>query len=258
MTTLFALEKRAAHEASALHRIPFTRLVRVEWAKATDTRAARLLLALVGLATTLIVLVAVLKPSSFDQTYKSYLEVASMPQVILLPLVAILMFTGEWSQRSIMTTFTQEPQRLRVVYAKLSVSLMLGCGSAIFGGAITAAGIALARASGRTLEGSLSIGDIAGYFVYIVLNALGGVAVGALLQNSAAAIGAYFVLNPAAALLGEVSKPVNDWIDTETIWTWILHNEWTGHVPQILFSMALWVGVPLAAGVVRTLRRDVG
>ena len=31
--------------------IPFSRLVRVEWAKATDTRAARWLLALVALST---------------------------------------------------------------------------------------------------------------------------------------------------------------------------------------------------------------
>jgi ABC-2 type transport system permease protein len=215
------------------------------------------LLALVGLATTLLMLVAVLKPSSFDQTYKSYLEVASLPQLALLPLVAILMFTGEWSQRSIMTTFTQEPRRLRVVYAKLSVSLILAGGSVIFGGVVTAAGIGLAKVIGRTLEGSLSIGDIAGYFLAIVLNVLGGVAIGALLQNSASAMATYFVLNPAAALLGKVSTLVRDWIDTATTWNWILHNEWTGHAPQILFSIALWVGVPLAAGVVRTLRRNI-
>ena len=39
-----------AAPSSALGPIPFSRLVRVEWAKATDTRAARWLLALVALA----------------------------------------------------------------------------------------------------------------------------------------------------------------------------------------------------------------
>ena len=53
--------------------IPFPRLVRVEWAKATDTRAARWLLALVALSTAGMMLVPVLAPTSFDQTYASYL-----------------------------------------------------------------------------------------------------------------------------------------------------------------------------------------
>ena len=238
--------------------IPFARLVRVEWAKATDTRSARWLLALLALSTAGMMLVPVLVPTSFDQTYASYLEVASIGQVILLPVVAILMFTGEWSQRSVMTTFTQEPRRIRVLNAKLAVSLLLGGGAAVFGGVVTAAGLGLAAASGRALEANLSVGAITGYLLYLLLNVLGGVAFGALLQNSAVAIAAYFTLNPAVALLGTVSTLVADWIDTATTWTWVLENDWAGHVPQISFSIVFWVAVPLAAGVVRTIRRDVG
>lgn len=238
--------------------VPFSRLVRVEWAKATDTRAARWLLALLALSTVGMMLVPVLVPTSFDQTYASYLQVASIGQVILLPVVAILIFTGEWSQRSVMTTFTQEPRRIRVLNAKLAVSLMLGGGAAVFGGVVTAAGLGLAAASGRVLEANLSIGAIAGYLLYVLLNVLGGVAFGALLQNSALAIAAYFTVNPAVALLGTVSTLVGDWIDTETTWTWVLENDWGGHVPRISVSVLLWVAIPLAAGFVRTLRRDVG
>ena len=58
--------------------IPFSRLVRVEWAKATDTRAARWLLALVALSTAGMMLVPVLAPTTFDQTYASYLRVAAL------------------------------------------------------------------------------------------------------------------------------------------------------------------------------------
>lgn len=238
--------------------IPFSRLVRVEWAKATDTRAARWLLALLALSIAGMMLVPVLVPASFDQTYASYLEVASIGQVILLPVVAILMFTGEWSQRSVMTTFTQEPRRIRVLNAKLAVSMVLGGGAAVFGGVVTAAGLGLAAASGRALEANLSVGAITGYLLYLLLNVLGGVAFGALLQNSAVAIAAYFTLNPAVALLGTVSTLVADWIDTATTWTWVLENDWGGHVPRISVSVLLWVAIPLAAGFVRTLRRDVG
>ncbi len=69
--------------ASTRHRRPpdpsrSARLVRVEWAKATDTRAARWLLALVALSTAGMMLVPVLAPTTFDQTYASYLRVAAL------------------------------------------------------------------------------------------------------------------------------------------------------------------------------------
>ena len=237
--------------------IPFSRLVRVEWDKATDTRAARWLLALVALLTAGIMLAPILAPKRFDQTYTSYLDVASIAQVLLLPVVGILMFTGEWSQRTVMATFTQEPRRIRVLKAKLTAALVLGAVSAVFGGLVTAAGLGVAAASGRTLEGTLSVGDIIGYLLYVLLNVLGGAAFGALVQSSAIAIAAYFVLNPAVALLGTASTLIDHWIDTETTWNWVRWNEWGGHVPQISVSVLFWVVIPLAAGVVRTLRRDV-
>ena len=237
--------------------ITFSRLVRVEWAKATDTRTARWLLALVALSTAGIMLVPVVSPTTFDQTYNSYLRVASFGLNILLPVVAILLFTGEWSHRSVMTTFTQEPRRIRVLNAKLAVSMVLGGGGAVFGGVAAAAGVGLASASGRTLEANLTVGAITSYLLYVLLNVLAAVALGALLQNSAAAIAASFALPAAVALLGTASTLL-DWIDMATAWKWMLENDWAGHVPQISFSIVFWVAVPLAAGVVRTIRRDVG
>lgn len=237
--------------------IPFSRLVRVEWAKATDTRAARWLLALVALSTIGMMLVPVLAPTTFDQTYTSYLRVATFGLTILLPVVAILLFTGEWSQRGVFTTFTQEPRRIRVVNAKLAVSLLMGGGAAVFGGVVTAAGLGLASASGRALEANLTAGAVTGYLLFVLLNVFAGVALGALLQSSAIAIAACFALPAAFALLGAASKLVADWIDMSTTFNWVLKNDWGGHVPQISVSVLFWVAVPLAAGVVRTMRRDV-
>ena len=53
-----------AAPSSALGAIPFPRLVRVELAKATDTRAARWLLALVALSTAAMMLAPVVAPTS--------------------------------------------------------------------------------------------------------------------------------------------------------------------------------------------------
>ena len=259
MTTSLSLRTSGVDPAPlAPGPIPFSRLVRVEWAKATDTRAARWLLALVALSTAGMVLVPVLAPTTFDQSSASYLRVAAFGLTILLPVVAILTFTGEWSQRSVMITFTQEPRRLRVLNAKLAVSLLLGGGGAAFGGLVAAAGLVLAAASGRTLEADLSVGAVNGYLLFVLLNVLAAVALGALLQSSAAAIAASFALPAAFALLGTASPLVAEWIDTSTPWSWVLENDWGGHLSQISFSIVFWVVVPLAAGVVRTLRRDVG
>ena len=143
MTTSLAPGNLGIESApSAPGTIPFSRLVRVEWAKATDTRAAGWLLALVALTTAAMMLVAVLAPTTFDQTSASYLRVAALGLTILLPVVAILMLTGEWSQRSIMTTFTQEPRRIRVLNAKVAAAMALG------GGAAASAGWAPPPASG--------------------------------------------------------------------------------------------------------------
>jgi ABC-type transport system involved in multi-copper enzyme maturation permease subunit len=230
----------------------------VEWDKATDIRAARWLLALVAVSTAGVMLAPVFAPTAFDQTYASYLRVAALgPLTILLPVVAILMFTGEWSQRSVMTTFTQEPRRIRVLNAKLAVSMVLSGGAAVFGGVVTAAGLGLAAASGRALEANLTVGAVTGYLLFVLLNVLAGVALGALLQSSATAIAASFALPAAFAVLGTASTLVSDWIDMSRTWNWVLENDWAGHVPQISFSIVFWVAVPLAAGVVRTIRRDV-
>src|SRR4029078_6015849 len=97
---------------------------------------------------------------------------------------------------------------------------------------------------------------ITGYLLFLLLNVLAGVALGALLQSSATAIAACFSLHAAFAVLDTASTLVSDWIDMST-WSWGLENEWGGHVPQISVSVLFWVAVPLAAGVVRTIRSDV-
>jgi ABC-type transport system involved in multi-copper enzyme maturation permease subunit len=237
--------------------IPFGRLVRVEWGKATDTRAARWLLIAVAASTAGLMLVPMLSPSSIDQSYTSYLGFAAVALSILLPVVSILTLTSEWSQRTALATFTQEPRRMRIVTAKIIVSLMLGASAAVFGGLVTATGLGVAAASGRTLDANLNTGLLAGFLLYVVLNVMTGVALGTLVHNSAAAIVASFVLPIGFAVLGRASQWVAEWLDYPTAFTWLLTGEWSGHTSQILVSVLLWVAIPLAAGLLRTVRREI-
>ena len=259
MTTMIAPRPYTgdATPPSATAPIPFRRLVLAEWAKATDTRAARWLLALVAVSTAGMMLVPIVAPATFDQTHASYLRVAAFGLTVPLPVVTILMITGEWSQRSILTTFTQEPRRIRVVNAKLAASLLLGAAGAAFGGVVTAAGVGVAAAWGRELESDLTVGAVVGYLLYVLLNVLAGVALGVLLHSSASAIAASFVLPASVAFLGTASTLVSEWIDMSTTWSAVLEHDWAGNAPQIACSIVFWVVAPLAAGVVRTVRRDV-
>lgn len=238
--------------------IPFRRLVRVEWAKATDTRAARWLLALVGVSTVGLMLEPMLAPSRIDQTYASYLGIAAGALSILLPVVSILTLTSEWSQRTALTTFTQDPRRVRVIGAKITVSLLMSGVAALFGGVVTAAGLGVVATTGRAVEANLNGGVIAGYVLYVLLCVFMGVALGALLHNSASAIVASFVLPTAFFMLGRASKPIAEWLDVSTSFNkWLLNGEWSGHTPQILVGILLWVAIPLTIGLVRTARREI-
>lgn len=261
MTTTTATHRAsmpgADASAGSFAGIPFRRLVRVEWSKATDTRAARWLLIAVAASTVGLMLVPILSPSGDDQTYAGYLGFAALALSILLPVVAILTLTSEWSQRTALTTFAQEPRRMRVVSAKITVCLMLGTVAAAFGGLVTAAGLAGASLSGRVLVHDLDAGLCAVFLLYVVLNVMTGVALGALVHNSPAAIVASFVLPLAFGLLGRASTVIADWLDYSTAFTWVLHGEWAGHTTQILASVAIWIAIPLAAGLIRTARREI-
>jgi ABC-2 type transport system permease protein len=247
----------ADDRGTAFPSIPFGRLVRVEWGKATDTRAARWLLTAVAATTVGLMLAPLLSASSIEQSYTSYLGFAAVALSILLPVVSILTLTSEWSQRTALATFTQEPRRMRILTAKITVSLMLGAGAAVFGGLVTAAGLSVAAASGRTLDANLNTGLLFAFLLYVVLNVMTGVALGALVHNSAAAIVASFVLPIGFALLGRTSQLVAQWLDYSTTFNWLLGGDWSGHTPQILVSVILWVAIPLAAGLVRTARREI-
>ena len=121
--------------------ISFSQLLRVEWGKATDTRAARWLMLTVALTTTGLMLAPLLAKNSIDQTQTSYLSYAAFGLTILLPVVSILTLTSEWSLRTVLVTFTQEPRRVRVIKAKVCVSLILAALGSAFAGLITSAAV---------------------------------------------------------------------------------------------------------------------
>ena len=174
--------------------IPFTRSLRVEWRKSIDTRAARWLLASVVAVSVIAAIVPIATPHSSAQDLSNYLAIMAIGVTLLLPVVSILTLTSEWSQRTVLTTFTQDPRRDRVLAAKLAVGLGLAAIGGLAGLAIASAGLQVSDALGRPVSWHIGSSELIGYAVFVLLSSLMGMAFGALLHNTAAAIAAYFAI----------------------------------------------------------------
>jgi ABC-2 type transport system permease protein len=237
--------------------IPFTRSLRVEWRKSVDTRAARWLLMSVILLSAVAVAVPLLRPDDSAQTLPGYLVTVSLAVTLLVPVVSILTLTTEWSQRTVLATFTQEPRRGRVLGAKLCSGLGLAALGGAVGFLLAVGGLALSDMLGRDVTWAIAAAELAGYALFVVLSSLMGMAFAALLHNTAAAIVAYLALPTLMTIVSLALTSVRDWVDTARTFGWMLHGDWSGHLPQILTSIGIWVVLPLAAGLVRTLQREV-
>lgn len=237
--------------------IPFSRLLKVEWRKSVDTRAARWLLLVVGLLSVGLMLIPILNPGDNDQDLSGYLTMASFGVALLLPVVSILTLTTEWNQRTVLSTFTAEPRRGRVLGAKVGAGVILALLGSVLAYALAVGGLAISGALGRDVSWAMHPGHILGVTLFLLLNVAMAMGFGALIQNTPAAVVTYFALPAVIATVGLAVKGLRDWFDTSITFTWILEGSWAGQVGQILSTVVLWVALPLAAGAVRTIRREV-
>ena len=93
-----------------------------------------------------------------DVTYQNFVRASGFPMSVILPIIAILAVTGEWSQRSGLTTFTLVPSRGRVIGAKAIATLLVGLGAVSVAFAVGALG----NVAGSALAG---VDTVVGHFV---------------------------------------------------------------------------------------------
>ena len=235
------------------------RLSKVELRKMVDTRSGFwLLLAVAGLMVVAVFITALVAHEE-NRTFHNILANGLQPAGILLPVVGVLLVSSEWSQRTALVSFALVPQRSRLLIAKLLAGIVLALVAAAFGLALSAIGTAIASNSAPdhwTLPVGLLLQDV----VYVVTAMIIGIGFGAALQSSAPAIVLYFVAPVAFAALGSINaiKGAIEWISTESLEP-MTQEVMSGHQwAQSLVVLALWMGVPLAIGLWRLTRRDVG
>jgi ABC-2 type transport system permease protein len=236
------------------------RLTAVELRKMVDTRAG-FWLQLAVVALTVIAVGAIdIWGHADDQTLAQMLSAAVTPASVLLPVVGILLVSSEWSQRTAPITFVLVPQRTRVLAAKVAASVVLSVVAFVFCLGVAAIGTAVAS-PGIDGTWSLSAGLLGQSALSLATGVITGVAFGAALLSSAPAIVLSFVLPLGWAAVGSIHalEPAARWLDgTRSLAPLTEHllsaTEWA----RAGTTWALWLVLPLAIGLWRILRDEVG
>ena len=267
MTATTVSPETAAPARRTARPIPATRLVRVELRKMFTTRSGFWMLVSIGILSPISAgSVLVFAPDS-DITYENFVRASGFPMSVILPMIAILAVTSEWSQRSGLTTFTLVPSRGRVIGAKAVATLLVGVGSV----AVAFAVGALGNVAGSALAGVDTVWDISlSMAPQIVLFNLVGMAIGftlgVVLRNSPAAIVGYFVVSlvmPGVLVLLAQVRPwfedLQPWIDWNYTQVALLEGAMnTGEKWAMLGSTTMiWIVTPLVVGLLSLRRSEV-
>jgi ABC-2 type transport system permease protein len=124
---------------------------------------------------------------------------------------------------------------------------------------VSAAGLGGSSLLGRDVVWSLGWERVAETTLYVALNLTMALAFGFLLRNSAAAIVLYYLLPMVWGVLSAFSvfRTAGEWLNPSTTFGYVQAGQWDGHLPEIGVSFTLWILLPLVAGVIRTVRREV-
>lgn len=246
--------------------VPLSRIVKVELRKMFDTRSGFWLMASIGIIAALATLSVILFVPDEGITYASFGAAIGFPMAVLLPIMAILAVTGEWSQRTGLITFTLVPHRGQVILGKVIAAVSVGVVSMLLAFAIGAVG----NLVGSALNGVDATWDMTfAVFLQIILaNILGllvGFMLGVLIRSTPGAIVAYFVYSlvlPSIfgllAAFQEWFEDIRLWIDFNYAQTPLFEGDMTGEQwAQLGVSGVIWLVIPLAVGIWAVLRSEV-
>lgn len=246
--------------------IPFSRIARVELRKMFDTRAGFWMLMSIGITSVLATAAAIAFAPDAMLTYETFGSAVGMPMSVILPMIAVLSVTSEYTQRTGLTTYTLVPHRSRVIAAKALMAILVGVVSMGVALAVGAVGNLLAAAiNGVDAIWGVTATDVGHIVLANVLGMMVGFMLGVLFRSSAAAIVGYFVYSlvlPAAfgalAAFQEWFRDLQPWIDFNYASVRLFDSAMTGeHWAQLGVSGLIWLVAPLSLGLWLVIRSEV-
>jgi ABC-2 type transport system permease protein len=246
--------------------IPLTRAVRVELRKMFDTRSGFWLIASIGITGLIATVATIAFAPDQDLTYYTFAKAIGFPITVILPMVALLSITSEWSQRTGLTTFTHVPDRRLVIGAKTISSTVVAIASMVFAFAIGAVGIVV----GSQIAGTSMVWDVTpAHALTIVLGnltcLLTGTMLGMLIRNSAAGLVTYFVITllvPTVSGLLAASQQwfadLQPWVDLNYAQSFMFDGMHSGaQWAHITTTVLLWIVLPGILGLRLVMRSEV-
>ena len=264
MTTIALSSTTTVREAPA--RIPTSRIVGVELRKMFDTRAGFWMMTSVVVLAVIATGAVILFAPDRELTYNNFSAAIGVPMAVILPMIAALSVTSEWTQRSGLTTFTLVPNRGRVIGAKTVAALLVGVASMVVAFSVGALGNVLGTTiAGTDLVWDISVSHVLTIVLANILGMLLGFTLGALIRNSAGAVVTYlvysFVMPPVLGLLGSSQQWFRDlqpWVDFNFSQSHLFDGEMSGERwAQLGTATSLWLILPLAVGLLMMRRSEV-
>jgi hypothetical protein len=174
--------------------VSLARLVGVDLRKSFDTQSGLWLLASLGIAAVLTTGAIVAWAPAEQLTYREFTLAIGVPMTIILPIIAVLSVTSEWSQRSGLATFTLVPHRGRVLLAKALGAVLVTVPATIVAFGVGALGNLVGAALADVpVVWDQNWVDVAYFALGQTLLLLVGFVLGALIRNSSGAIVAYMI-----------------------------------------------------------------
>lgn len=252
----------------ARHQVPLVRVTKVELRKMFNTRSGFWLIASIAISAVLAACGVILWAPDGQLTYSTFATAIRFPVVVILPLIAILAVTSEWSQRTGLTTFTLIPHRRRIITAKAISSVLIAVAAMALTFAVGALGnLASAAVTGTPLVWDVTLTQCLYYVLGMILSLLIGFMLGVLIRSSIGAIVAYFVLTfvlpTIFGLLAESQQWFRDlqpWLDIQFAQSglFVFDQALTGEQwANIAVTGVTWLLIPLLIGLRMVMRSEV-
>jgi hypothetical protein len=233
-----------------------------------DTRSGFWLIASIAITSVLATAGVILWAPDGGLTYSTFATAIRFPVVIILPLIAILAVTSEWSQRTGLTTFTLVPHRGRIITAKAISSVLIAIAAMVLAFAVGALGNLLGTAiRGTPLVWDVGITQCLYYVLGMVLSLLLGFMLGVLFRASTGAIVAYFILTfllpTVFGLLAQSQHwfhSLQPWVDIQFAQAglFVFDHTLTGQEwAHIAVTGVTWQLIPLLIGLALVMRTEV-
>ena len=253
--------KRVGPEA-----IPTLRLLTVELRKTFDTRSGFWLMAGIPILSVLATTGAIVFAPRDELTYESFAVVVGTPMAVILPMIAVLSVTSEWSQRTALTTFTLVPGRSQVVAVKATVTIAVGVAAMLTALAVGALGTLVGSAiADIDPVWNLDVVEFSQVILAVEVGMLMGFMFGVVLRSSPGAIVGYFVYalvihGISAALASSQGWWADNgaWFDLNWASGRLYEGTLTGEMwAQLGVTAAIWLLIPLVVGVRSLLRSEI-